>query len=56
MEWDFLTVADNLQACVPGYPGGKTSFNKLVEITRQLDTLESVSPIIELTNQDLADD
>jgi len=51
MEWDFQTLADNLQACTVGYPGGKTSFDKLVEITRQLDTLKSVSPIIELTAQ-----
>jgi hypothetical protein len=51
MEWDFQTLADNLQACTPGYPGGKTSFDKMVEITRQLDTLKSISPIIELTAQ-----
>jgi 2-methylcitrate dehydratase PrpD len=49
MEWDFQTLADNLQACVPGYPGGQTSFDKLIEITRQLDTLKSVVPIIEAT-------
>ena len=49
MEWDFQTLVDNLQSCVSGYPGGQTSFDKLVEITRQLDALKSVQPIIDAT-------
>jgi hypothetical protein len=49
MEWNFDTLVENLQACLPGYPGGKPAFDKLVELARSLDALGSVRPIIEAT-------
>jgi len=49
MAWDFDTLVENLQACLPGYPGGKPAFDRLVELARALDTLASVQPIIAAT-------
>jgi 2-methylcitrate dehydratase PrpD len=49
MEWDFNELVDNLQACLPGYPGGKPAFDKLVELSRSLETLTSVQQIIAAT-------
>jgi 2-methylcitrate dehydratase PrpD len=49
MEWDFNQLVENLQACLPGYPGGKPAFDKLVELSRSLDTLTSAQQIIAAT-------
>jgi len=48
MEWDLDRLVQHLDACMPGYPGGRPAFDRLVEVVRRLDTLDSTQPIVDV--------
>ncbi|MSQ29365.1 MAG: hypothetical protein EXR68_02615 [Dehalococcoidia bacterium] len=45
MEWTMDQLVARLDECMPGYPGGKAAFAKLVAAVRGMDGLASVAPI-----------
>ncbi|MEI7925116.1 MAG: MmgE/PrpD family protein, partial [Chloroflexota bacterium] len=46
MEWNLDQLVERLQDCMPGYPGGKPAFDRLVEVVRNLDAQPSMQPVI----------
>ena len=48
MEWDFAQLVERLQECLPGYPGGKSAFDRLVDATRSADEWPSMHAIYEV--------
>ena len=49
MEWNFDQLVVQLQDCLPGYPAGKSGFDALVALARDLDGLPSMAAIIAAT-------
>src|SRR5205823_7104561 len=49
MEWNLAQLVDRLQECLPGYPLGKEGFDRLAETASALDRLDSVAPILAVT-------
>ena len=45
MEWNLDRLVERLNDCMPGYPGGKAAFDKLVAVVRGMDGLTSMAPI-----------
>ena len=48
MEWDFAQLEERLQDCLPGYPGGKPAFARLVQVVRGAHTWTSMAPVHEV--------
>ena len=48
MEWDFAQLEERLQDCLPGYPGGKPAFDRLVQAVRGTDTWTSMAAVHEV--------
>ena len=48
MEWDFAQLEERLQDCLPGYPGGKPAFDRLVQAVRGADTWTSMASVHEV--------
>lgn len=51
MQWNFDQLALRLEDCLPGYRPGRSGFDALVELTRDVDRLASVDKIFELTRK-----
>ena len=49
MEWNFAGLVDRLQECLPSYPLGKDGFDRLAETASSADRLDSVAPILAVT-------
>jgi 2-methylcitrate dehydratase PrpD len=49
MEWNLAQLVQRLQECLPGYPLGKAGFDRLVETVTSADRLESVAPVLSVT-------
>ncbi len=51
MEWNFDQLAQELEACLPGFPMGRSGFDALVALTRRLDSLTSTDEIFATMKQ-----
>jgi hypothetical protein len=48
MAWQFDELVANLKRCTPGMPGGVARLDALADLSRELDSLTSMAPVIEL--------
>jgi len=49
MEWDYAELVRRLESCIPGLPGGRERFDRLVEMVANADGRTSVRDLIDAT-------